>query len=67
MKKKLYKIHVKTFAFSNGVVYYDLFVLADDLGEALTIVSNDTRYKDDKFAEIERYDEVPTEVSRVVS
>lgn len=67
MKKKLYKIHVKTFAFGNGVVYYDLFVLADDLGEALTIVSNDARYKDDRFAEIERYDEVPTEVSRVVS
>ncbi len=53
---RLWKVHIKTYHF--GVVYYDLFVLANSESNVLRTVYNHPSYKKDEDAEIVNYEEV---------
>lgn len=53
---KLWKVHIRTYYF--GIIYYDLFVLADTESNMLRTVYNHPRYKKDEDAEIVNYEEV---------
>lgn len=56
MIMKLWKVHIKTYNF--GIVYYDLFVLADSESNMLRTVYKHPSYNKDKDAEIVKYEEV---------
>lgn len=56
MIMKLWKVHIKTYNF--GIVYYDLFVLADSKSNMLSIVYKHPSYNKDEDAEIVKYEEI---------
>lgn len=53
---KLWKVHIKSYHF--GIVYYDLFVLADTESNMLRTISKHPSYSNDGDAEIVNYEEV---------
>lgn len=53
---KLWKVHIKTYHY--GIIYYDLFVLADTESNMLRTVSKHPSYIDDADAEIVKYKEI---------
>lgn len=53
---KLWKVHIKTYHY--GIIYYDLFVLADTESNMLRTVSKHPSYIDDEDAEIVKYKEI---------
>ena len=53
---RLWKVHIKTYHF--GILYYDLFVLADTESTMLRTVYNHPSYKNDKDGEIVEYKEI---------
>lgn len=53
---KLWKVHIRTYRF--GVVYYDLFVLANNESNMLRIVYNHPTYRKDEDSEIMDYKEI---------
>ena len=53
---KLWKVHIKTYHY--GIIYYDLFVLADTESNMLRTVSKHPCYVDDEDAEIINYNEI---------
>ena len=53
---RLWKVHIKTYHF--GIVYYDLFVLADTESNMLRIVFKHPAYMKDEDAEIVEYKEI---------
>lgn len=53
---RLWKIHIKTYYF--GIIYYDLFVLADTESNMLRTVYNHPLYHKDENAEIITYEEI---------
>ena len=53
---KLWKVHIKTYYF--GIMYYDLFVLANNESNMLRTVYNYPTYRKDEDAEIVNYEEI---------
>ena len=53
---KLWKVHIKTYHF--GIVYYDLFVLADSESNMLKTVYKHRVYHKDEDAEVIKYEEI---------
>lgn len=53
---KLWKVHIRTYYF--GVMYYDLFVLANNDSNMLRTVYNHPTYRRDEDAEIVEYEEI---------
>ncbi len=53
---RLWKVHIKTYHF--GVLYYDLFVLADTESNMLRIVYKYPSYSKDEDAEVITYEEI---------
>lgn len=53
---RLWKVHIKTYHF--GILYYDLFVLADSESNMLRTVYHHLSYKKDEDAEIVKCEEV---------
>ena len=53
---RLWKVHIRTYYF--GIMYYDLFVLANNESNMLRTVYNHPTYRRDEDAEIVEYKEV---------
>ena len=53
---RLWKVHIKTYHF--GIVYYDLFVLANSESDMLRTVCKHPSYYKDEDAEIVEYKEI---------
>ena len=53
---KLWKVHIRTYYF--GIMYYDLFVLANNESDMLKTVYNHPTYHRDEDAEIVEYKEI---------
>ena len=53
---KLWKVHVKTYYF--GIIYYDLFVLADTESNMLRTIYKHPSYSRDEDSEIVKYEEI---------
>ena len=66
-KLKLFRIHVKTYKF--GVYYYDLFVLAENVNNAIDLVFEHPTFKNDEDAVIvEHLDiDIETPIERVIN
>lgn len=66
-KLKLFRIHVKTYKF--GVYYYDLFVLAENVNNAIDLVFEHPTFKNDEDAEIDSHYEIDIEtpIERVIN
>ena len=66
-KLKLWRIHVKTY--KNGVSYYDLFVLAENVNNAIDLAYKYPTFKNDEDAEIDSYYEIDIEtpIERVIN
>ena len=66
-KLKLFRIHVKTYKF--GVYYYDLFVLAENINNAIDLTYKYPTFKNDEDAEIDSHWEVDIEtpIERVIN
>lgn len=63
---RLWKVHIRTYNF--GIVYYDLFVLANTESNMLRTVYNHPIYSKDEDAEIIEYKEIDltNKVNRVL-
>ena len=66
-KLKLFRIHVKTYKF--GVYYYDLYVLAENVKNAMDLVFEHPTFKNDEDAEIDNHYEIDIEtpIERVIN
>lgn len=53
---RLWKVHVKTYYF--GIMYYDLYVVADSESNMLRTVYQHAMYRKDEDAEIDKYEEI---------
>ena len=53
---KLWKVYIKTYHY--GIIYYDLFVLADTESNMLRTISKHPSYSNDRDAEIVNYKEI---------
>ena len=53
---RLWKVHIKTYYF--GIIYYDLFVLADTESNMLMAVYKYPVYRKDEDSEIVEYKEI---------
>lgn len=53
---RLWKVHIRTYRF--GIIYYDLFVLADTESDMVRTVYKHPSYSNDEDAEIVSYKEV---------
>ena len=53
---KLWKVHIRTYSF--GVIYYDLFVLANNESNMLRTVYKHSVYRKDEDSEIMDYKEI---------
>lgn len=53
---KLWKVRIKTLLF--GPFHYDLFVMTDTEEKMLDTIHQDSRIKEDEYAEIESYYEI---------
>lgn len=59
---RLWKVHIRTYRF--GIVYYDLFVLADSESNMLRTVYKHPSYSKDEDAEIIKYEEIDLNASQ---
>lgn len=53
---RVWKVHIKTYHF--GILYYDLFVLADSSTSMLRTVYKHPAYRKDENAEVTGYKEI---------
>ena len=65
MEKKLFRVKIKTYHY--GIVFFELFVLTENVGECLKLVHKHPLFANDEDAEVESFNEIPTDVSRVLN